>query len=164
MPTGFGRPTTALREAVRLREEIAQGPNPSAEDRQSLADSRYQLGALMARRGAGRAEEAAYEAALEVQQKLVQQYRRSSGVSHQGRRGIVTISRCSRMPRGIPRMPRKHSAPRSSYLSSSIEGPARTAGRTMAVCPGFQQPRRSAPGPAARPRQASRSDAQARSS
>jgi eukaryotic-like serine/threonine-protein kinase len=63
-----------LREAVRLREEIAGGAGASAEDFQSLADSQYQFGALVARRGAGRAEEAAYEAALAVQQKLVQQY------------------------------------------------------------------------------------------
>ena len=56
-----------------LREEIVQGPDPSADDRQALADSRYQLGALLARRGAGRPEEAAYAAALEVQERLVQQ-------------------------------------------------------------------------------------------
>jgi len=64
----------ALRQAIRLREAIAQGPGPSAEDQEALADSRYQLGALLARRGAGRSEEAAYSAAIEVQERLVQQY------------------------------------------------------------------------------------------
>jgi len=64
----------ALRQAIRLREEITQGPDPSPEDRAALAEARYQLGALLARRGAGRSEEAAYSAALEVQERLVQQY------------------------------------------------------------------------------------------
>ena len=43
-----------LREAIRLREEIAKLPDATAEDHQALADSRYQLGALLARRGPAR--------------------------------------------------------------------------------------------------------------
>jgi len=70
----FQQADVALRQAIKLRDEIARGPNPSAEDRQSLADSRYQLGAVLARRGAGRAEDAAYSAALEVLESLVTQY------------------------------------------------------------------------------------------
>jgi eukaryotic-like serine/threonine-protein kinase len=63
-----------LRRAVGLYEEIAKAPNPTGEDMQSLAASRYQLGALMARRGTGRAEEAAYAAAIQVQQDLIRQF------------------------------------------------------------------------------------------
>jgi serine/threonine protein kinase/tetratricopeptide (TPR) repeat protein len=64
-----------LREAIRLREEIAKQQDSSAFDRQGLADARYQLGALLARRGAaGPADVEAYRAALEVQQALVKQY------------------------------------------------------------------------------------------
>ncbi len=64
-----------LREAIRLREEIAALPEVTAEDKQALADSRYQLGALLARRGAGSAEDlAVYRGALEVQEALVKEF------------------------------------------------------------------------------------------
>ncbi len=64
-----------LRRAIRLREEITQLPDPTAEDHQALADSRYQLGALLARRGSNRAEDlAAYQTAIEVQQGLLKQF------------------------------------------------------------------------------------------
>ncbi len=64
-----------LREAIRLREEIAELPDATAEDKQALADSRYQLGALLARRGAGSAEDlAVYRGALEVQEALVKEF------------------------------------------------------------------------------------------
>jgi serine/threonine protein kinase/tetratricopeptide (TPR) repeat protein len=63
-----------LREAIRLREEIAN-ERSTAEDKQALADSRYQLGALLARRGAATAEDlAAYRSALEVQEALVKEF------------------------------------------------------------------------------------------
>jgi eukaryotic-like serine/threonine-protein kinase len=64
-----------LREAIRLREEIAKLPDASAEDKQALGESRYQLGALLARRGAATPEDLeAYRAALEVQEALVKQF------------------------------------------------------------------------------------------
>ena len=64
-----------LREAIRLREEIARLPHATAEDQQALADCRYQLGALLARRGAAGAEDlAAYRSALEVQEALVKEF------------------------------------------------------------------------------------------
>ncbi|MFI5456217.1 MAG: protein kinase [Isosphaerales bacterium] len=66
---------TALRQAIRLREEIANGPDPSEKDRLALGDSRYQLGALLARRGAGRSQEvvAAYSDAIQNQKRLIQE-------------------------------------------------------------------------------------------
>ena len=64
-----------LREAIRLREEIAALPDATAEDKQALADSRYQLGALLARRGAGTTLDlAAYRGAIEVQEALVKEF------------------------------------------------------------------------------------------
>ncbi|HKI21381.1 MAG TPA: hypothetical protein VKA15_26035, partial [Isosphaeraceae bacterium] len=72
----FEQGEAVLREAIRLRAAIAQNPDPTAEDRQALADSRYQLGAVLARKGDARAEDlAAYQEALDVQAALVQQYR-----------------------------------------------------------------------------------------
>ena len=45
------------------------------EDKQALVDSRYQLGALLARRGSGTAADLeAYRAALEGQESLVKQF------------------------------------------------------------------------------------------
>jgi serine/threonine protein kinase/tetratricopeptide (TPR) repeat protein len=70
----FEQADSALRQAVRLRDELAQGSNRSEEDRQAMADSQYQLAALLARRGAGRTEENAYAGAIEVQQGLVRQH------------------------------------------------------------------------------------------
>ena len=64
-----------LRGAIRLREEITALPDSTADDQRALADARYQLGALLARRGtAGPDDVLAYRAALEVQQGLVKQY------------------------------------------------------------------------------------------
>jgi eukaryotic-like serine/threonine-protein kinase len=64
-----------LREAIKLREEIAKLPDATAEDQQALLDSRYQLGALLARRGSGTpADLEAYRAALEGQEVLVKQF------------------------------------------------------------------------------------------
>ncbi len=64
-----------LREAIKLREEIANVPDASVEDKQALVDSRYQLGALLARRGSGTpADVEAYRAALEGQEALVKQF------------------------------------------------------------------------------------------
>ena len=96
---------------VRLYEEIVQTPNPTVEDLQSLAASRYQLGALMARRGTGRAEEAAYAAAIEVQQDLVRQYGDRPSTARAWR-GTAIIWRCFRTPPGVLRKPSKRFAPR----------------------------------------------------
>ena len=67
-----------LREAVRLREDILRLPDATADDKQALADSRYQLGALLARRGAGTAVDLeafhAYMNAVAVQASLVKQF------------------------------------------------------------------------------------------
>jgi serine/threonine protein kinase len=64
----------ALRRAIELRGELAGRPDATAEDKLALADSQYQLGSLLARSGTGRArDEAAYRAALEVQEGLVKQ-------------------------------------------------------------------------------------------
>jgi tetratricopeptide (TPR) repeat protein/tRNA A-37 threonylcarbamoyl transferase component Bud32 len=64
-----------LRRAIGLRTELAAGAAPRADDVQALADSRYQLGALLARRGArGDADAEAYRAALQVQVGLARQY------------------------------------------------------------------------------------------
>jgi serine/threonine protein kinase len=64
-----------LREAIKLREELAKLPDASAEDQQALVDSRYQLGALLARRRSGTpADLEAYRAALEGQESLVKQF------------------------------------------------------------------------------------------
>ena len=64
-----------LREAIKLREEIANLPDSSVEDKQALVDSRYQLGALLARRGSGTpADLEAYRTALEGQEALVKQF------------------------------------------------------------------------------------------
>jgi len=71
----FAQSAAMLREAIRLLEAIAQKPDPTAEDQQALADSRYQLGALLARQGTTRADAmTAYQNALEDQEKLVRQY------------------------------------------------------------------------------------------
>jgi eukaryotic-like serine/threonine-protein kinase len=71
----FQNAEESLRKATAMREEIALGPGPSADDLQALADSRYQLGAVLARRGGSKAEDAsAYAAALEVQQGLAKRF------------------------------------------------------------------------------------------
>ena len=71
----FQQGETSLREAIRLRDELARLPDATAEDRQALADSRYQLGSLLARSGTAQTrDEAAYRAALEIQQGLVKQF------------------------------------------------------------------------------------------
>jgi tetratricopeptide (TPR) repeat protein len=71
----YAQSEQSLRKAIELRDEIVKGPNPKASDRQALADSRYQLGALLVRRGSKQAEDAsAYESALEAQQDLVRQF------------------------------------------------------------------------------------------
>ncbi len=59
-----------LREAIKLREEIANLPDASVEDKQALVDSRYQLGAVLAHRGSGTpADLEAYRAALGVRKR-----------------------------------------------------------------------------------------------
>jgi serine/threonine protein kinase len=73
--TRFAQGEAMLREAIRLRAAIAQKPDATADDRQALADSRYQLGALLARQGTIRADDlTAYQDALEVVEGLVRQY------------------------------------------------------------------------------------------
>jgi eukaryotic-like serine/threonine-protein kinase len=63
-----------LREAIRLREEIAKLPDATSEDTEALADSRYQLGTLLARSGSKGPEVVeAYRAALEQQEQLAKQ-------------------------------------------------------------------------------------------
>jgi serine/threonine protein kinase/tetratricopeptide (TPR) repeat protein len=65
-----------LRKAIRQRDAIAKKPEPTADDKQAPAESRYQLGALLARKGEARAEDlAAYQDAIDVQAQLVQQHR-----------------------------------------------------------------------------------------
>jgi eukaryotic-like serine/threonine-protein kinase len=71
----FQQGEASLRRAIGLREELAKLPDANADDQQALADSRYQLGALLARTGTRRPQdEVAYRAALEVQQGLMKQY------------------------------------------------------------------------------------------
>ncbi len=71
----FEQGEAMLREAIRLREAIAQKPDRTAEDKQALADSRYQLGSLLARQGTIRADDmTTYREAIEVQEELVRQY------------------------------------------------------------------------------------------
>jgi hypothetical protein len=71
----FSEGETKLREAIRLREEIAKLPNASSEDAEDLSNSRYQLGALLARRGS-KAPEAltAYDAAREGHEQLAKDH------------------------------------------------------------------------------------------
>jgi serine/threonine protein kinase len=65
-----------LRAAIRRRATIAPRADRTDDDRQALADSKYQLGALLVRKGDAHAEDAAvYQEALDVQAELVQQYR-----------------------------------------------------------------------------------------
>src|SRR5262249_4389348 len=64
-----------LRQAIHLREEIAKLPDASSEDAETLAGSRYQLGALLARSGAKGPEAiAAYGAAIREQEQLAKQH------------------------------------------------------------------------------------------
>ena len=64
-----------LRQAIGLREEIASQPDSTPEDKQARGESRYQLGTLLARRGAATSEDLeAYRAAIEVQEALVKQF------------------------------------------------------------------------------------------
>ncbi len=64
-----------LHKAIALRTEIIAAPKASPDDHQALADSRYQLGTLLARRGSrSPADAEAYRAALDVQQGLVKQF------------------------------------------------------------------------------------------
>ena len=63
-----------LRQAIRLREEIAKLADSTTDDKQAEGESRYQLGTLLARRGASTAEDLeAYRAALAVQESLLKQ-------------------------------------------------------------------------------------------
>jgi tetratricopeptide (TPR) repeat protein len=63
-----------LSDAIRLREEIAKLPDATGEDTEALADSRYQLGALLARTGSRGTEVLeAYGAALAQQEQLAKQ-------------------------------------------------------------------------------------------
>jgi len=71
----FAQGETMLRDAIRLRDAIMKKPNPTPEDKQALADSRYQLGSLLARQGTVRADDlTAYQDAIEVQEELVRQF------------------------------------------------------------------------------------------
>jgi serine/threonine-protein kinase len=71
----FQQAEQLLRQAIASRDQVAQGPGANGDDLQALADSRYQLGALLARRGGNQSEDAsAYAAALQVQQGLVERY------------------------------------------------------------------------------------------
>jgi serine/threonine-protein kinase len=70
----FQQGEAALQRAIELRQGFAGRPDATAEDKLALADSQYQLGSLLARSGTGRAkDEAAYRAALEVQEGLLKQ-------------------------------------------------------------------------------------------
>ena len=77
-----------LREAIRLREEIAKLPDATSEDTEALADSRYQLGALLARSGSRGPEVVeAYRAALEQQEQLAKQNAGRPETRHAARAG-----------------------------------------------------------------------------
>ena len=118
-----------MRRAIRLREEIAQMPDATPDDRQVLADSRYQLGALLARRGSNRSEDqGAYRSALEVQQALVTQYG-DRPEYRAGWRGTGTTSVFCKRPQGIHLMRGKPSAPRSTYYPLCWKAPIRSPRR-----------------------------------
>lgn len=71
----FDPAETRLRQAIALRTELAAGANARPDDLQALADSRYQLGALLARRGAkGAADAEAYRTAIKAQEGLAREY------------------------------------------------------------------------------------------
>jgi tetratricopeptide (TPR) repeat protein len=66
----------ALRRAITLRSQFAEIPDALADDEQALADSSYQLGALLARQGSAKASDARiYAAALATQNKLAERYK-----------------------------------------------------------------------------------------
>ena len=70
----FGEGAAKLREAIRLREEIAKQPQASSQDTEDVASSRYQLGTVLARSGSSTPEAvAAYKAALEQQEQVAKQ-------------------------------------------------------------------------------------------
>ncbi len=112
-----------LREAIRLREEIAKLPDASAEDKQALADSRYQLGALLARRGGATPENLeAYRAALEVEEALVKQF----GDRPEFRTKLVRYrNNLAMLQRALGSLPESESTLRATLelLGPSLEGP-----------------------------------------
>ncbi len=71
----FDEGEAELREAIKLREDILRLPDATADDRQASADSRYQMGALLGRRG-GQDLRAygEYRVAVSVQQSLVKEF------------------------------------------------------------------------------------------
>ena len=103
-----------LRRAVRLREEIAQGPNPTVDDHQALADSRYQLGTLWP----GVAPAVPKKPPTRRPSTCNNDSSKSTVIARNSAsnwRGIATTWPCSRTPPDVPKTRNKLSAVHSSF-------------------------------------------------
>jgi serine/threonine protein kinase/tetratricopeptide (TPR) repeat protein len=119
----FQEGESKLREAIKLREELAKPPDESAEDQQALVDSRYQLGALLARSGSATpAELEAYRKALEGQEALVKQF----GDRPEYRTKLVRIwNNMAILQRNLGSLSESEATLRATldFLTPSLQGP-----------------------------------------
>ena len=128
-----------LREAIRLREEHRQAAGCNRGRQAGPGDSRYQLGALLARRGSATAEDlAAYRAALEVQEALVKQF----GDRPEFRTKLVRYrNNLAILQRALGSLSESEATLRATLdlLRPSIESPDPLPGAEVAGCSCLQQ-------------------------